>query len=350
MSTNTHATTASSSKAGKSRDSQKATARITEDGSVNREMLRFVSGDTECAAWHYPGINGGCVIMAGGFAVPKEPGTDLFAKRFNDAGYAVLAFDYRHLGESGGQPRLVLPIGDQLADWQAAITFAATLPGVDADKLAIWAFSASGGYVLEIAARNPQLAAAIAQTPNVDGLASLRNAAKHQTQLAMLRFTGRAVLDALGSLVGRRPRLVPLVGQPGTVAMLATPDALSDGYRALDPGDSYTEWQRAVAARSAMRLCFYRPVRYASRVQRPLLVLVCDQDQTAIPGPAARAANRAPQGELVRMPGGHYEPFLNGHEQAVKAELSFLRRHLVDAHADGPVAASAASPRWGRRT
>jgi pimeloyl-ACP methyl ester carboxylesterase len=185
----------------------------------------------------------------------------------------------------------------------------------------------------------------IAQTPNVDGPAALRNATRYQTQLALLRFTGRAVLDALGGLVGRRPRLVPLVGARGSVAMLATPDALNDGYRALDPGDSYTDWQRAVAARSAMRLCWYRPVRYASRVRCPLLVLVCDQDQTAVPGPAIRAANRAPHGELVRMRGGHYEPFLDGHEQAVEAELSFLRRHLLDEHADGPVGASAASSR-----
>ena len=44
--------------------------------------------------------------------------------------------------------------------------------------------------------------------------------------------------------------------------------------------------------------------------------------------PAVRAASRAPRGELVRMPGGHYEPFLGGHERAVEAELSFLRRHL----------------------
>ncbi len=313
--------------------------------SLKREKVRFVSGDAECVAWHYPGTNGACVIMAGGFAVTKEPATDQFAKRFHDAGYAVLAFDYRRLGESGGQPRLTLPIGDQLADWQAAIAFAPTLPGVDAGKIAIWAFSASGGYVLDIAARNPQVAAVIAQTPNVDGPAALRNAARFQTQLAMLRFTGSSVLDALGGLVGRRPWLVPLVGAPGSVAMLATPDALNDGYRALDPGDSYTDWQRAVAARSAMRLCLYRPVRYASRVRCPLLVLVCDQDQTAVPGPAVRAANRAPHGELVRMPGGHYEPFLDGHEQAVEAELSFLRRHLLDEHADGPVAASAGSSR-----
>ena len=64
-------------------------------GSVERERVRFVSGDTECAAWHHPGTNGACVIMAGGFAVTKEPGTHPFAKRFNEAGLTVLAFDYR---------------------------------------------------------------------------------------------------------------------------------------------------------------------------------------------------------------------------------------------------------------
>ena len=203
--------------------------------SAPREKVHFLSGDTDCAAWHYPGINGACVIMAGGGAVTKEPGTDLFAKRFHDAGFTVLAIDYRHLGESGGQPRQIVRIRDQLADWQAAIAFAPTLPGVDPTRVAIWGFSLSGGHVLRVAARNPQLAAAIAQTPNADGPAAARNATRHQTPLASLRFTGRAVLDTLGGLVGRPPRLVPLAGEPGTVALLTTPDGL-DGDQSPQPG------------------------------------------------------------------------------------------------------------------
>ena len=182
--------------------------------SAERRKVRFPSGNTTCAAWHYPGTNGACVIMAGGLAVTKEPGTDLFAKRFNDAGFAVLAFDYRHLGESGGQPRQIARIGEQHADWQAAIAFARTLPGVDARRLAIWGFSASGGHIIPVAARNPDLAAAIAQTPLVDGPAVTPNAMRHQTPLGFLRFTGRALLDAAGGLVGRAPLLMPLAGEP----------------------------------------------------------------------------------------------------------------------------------------
>jgi uncharacterized protein len=309
--------------------------------SIEREEVRFSSGDTECAAWHYPGTNGACVILAGGFAVTKGPGTDLFAGRFHAAGFTVLAFDYRHLGDSDGQPRQIQRIREQIADWHAAIAFASTLPGVDPTRVAVWGFSLSGGHVLRVAARNPQVAAAIAQTPHAGGPAATRNAARHQKPLAMLRFTGRAVLDGLGSLVGRQPLLVPLAGEPGTVALLTTPDAL-DGGRALDPDNRYPDWQQEVAARSALRVGFYRPGRHAARVRCPLLVLVCDQDQSALAAPAVRAAKRTPYGELVRMSGGHYEPFLGGHEQAVEAQLSFLRLHLLDLVCE-------ASPPPGRR-
>ncbi|GLY70444.1 alpha/beta hydrolase [Amycolatopsis taiwanensis] len=309
--------------------------------SVERQKVRFVSGDEECVAWHYPGANGACVIMAGGFGVPKEPGTDRFAKRFNEAGFAVLAFDYRRMGESGGQPRQVLPVTDQLADWQAAIGFARTLPGVNPASIAVWGFSASGGHIFKVAARNPDLAAAIAQAPLADGLAAAPSASRYQKPLAALRFTARGLLDTLGGVVGRRPLLVPLCGEPGTVAFLTTPDSL-DSDRALRR-DKYPDWQQEVAARSLLRLAFYRPGRVASRVRCPLLVVACDQDQSALPGPAVRAARQAPRAELVRLPGGHYAPFLEAHEQAFDSELSFLRRHLLsESQVDRPGKESAA--------
>jgi len=163
-----------------------------------------------------------------------------------------------------------------------------------------------------------------------------------------LRFTGRGALDAIGALAGCRPRLVPLVGEPGTVALLTTPDAL-DGGRALNPDNRYPDWRQAVAARSALRIGFYRPGRYASRVRCPLLVVVCDQDQSALAGPAAGAARRAPRAELVRLAGGHYAPFLDGHEQAAEAELSFLRRHLLDHARADRTAAAASVPNLGGR-
>jgi len=294
---------------------------------AQRRKVDFGTAGSRCAAWHYPGVNGACVIMAAGLGVIKEAGTDRFARRFHHAGYTVLAFDYRYLGESGGMPRQLVRIGDQLADWQAATGFASTLPGVARDKLAIWGFSVSGGHVFTVAARNPGLAAAIAHSPLADGLDATRNALRHTTPLTLARLTGRAASDVVGGLVGRPPLLVPLAGERGTVASLTTPDSLN-GAAALNPGNRYPQWQQTVAARSAMRVGFYRPGRFASRIQCPLLVIAHEDDGVAPPEPAIRAAQRAPRGQLACLPGGHYAAFLDGEEQTAKVLLSFLDREL----------------------
>jgi pimeloyl-ACP methyl ester carboxylesterase len=265
--------------------------------------------------------------MAGGLAVPKEPATDLFAARFNERGYSVLAFDYRRLGESDGHPRLALTVRQALGDWQAALEFARTLSEVDPGKVAVWGFSASGGHIFPVAASNPDLAAAIAQTPLVDAPRAMPSLARYTTPGAQLRLMGRGILDTVGGMVGREPRLVPLTGPRGSVAMLSAPDALI-GAQALN-ADRYPNWEQTVAARSVLRVASYRPGRFASRVQCPLLVLVCDDDQSAPPDLAARAADRAPKGELARLAGGHYAPFMEAHEDAVGVQLSFLERHLL---------------------
>jgi dienelactone hydrolase len=74
---------------------------------------------------------------------------------------------------------------EQLADWQAAITFAASLPDIDPSKLAIWGFSGSGGHVFAVGASNSQLAAPIAHAPLADGPANAPNAIRHITPLAL---------------------------------------------------------------------------------------------------------------------------------------------------------------------
>src|SRR5258706_6580959 len=133
----------------------------TSGPTAERRKVRFPSGDTTCAAWHYPGTNGACVIMAGGTAVTKEPGTDRFAKRFHDAGFTVLAFDFRRLGESGGQPRQIVRVGEQLADWRAAVAVAPAPPGGGGAPPAGWGFSLPGGPLVPVASGPPPPAAAV---------------------------------------------------------------------------------------------------------------------------------------------------------------------------------------------
>jgi pimeloyl-ACP methyl ester carboxylesterase len=295
---------------------------------MQRNKVWFDSAGTRCAAWHYPGDNGACVVMAGGGGVTKEPGTDRFATRFQAEGFSVLAFDYRRLGESHGTPRQVIRVRDQLADWDAAIATARALPEVEPHRVAVWGFSLSGGHVFKVAARH-DVAAAIAQTPTADGLAATPNALRHETLSVILRMPILALLDTVRGALGKPPLTVALAGPRGTVAMLTTPDA-QDGARALDPDGRYPDWQQSIAARSVLPIAGYRPGRDARRVSAPLLVVVAERDQSALAAPARQAAKRATKGAILSVPGGHYAPFLDQHETVVKAELAFLKQHLTN--------------------
>jgi pimeloyl-ACP methyl ester carboxylesterase len=280
--------------------------------------------------------------MAGGAGVTKEPGTDRFAARFHAAGYSVLAFDHRHLGESGGTPRQVVRVREQLADWRAALDYAESLPGVVASKIAGWGFSLAGGHLLRIAAQRPGhdgLAAVIAQAPLADGAASMPHALRHETLEVLARFQVLALRDAARALAGREPLLVPLAGPRGAVAMLTTPDA-ADGDRALNPANAYPQWQQSIAVRSVIPVGLYRPGNMARRISCPLLAVISTDDQSVLAAPALRAARRAPRAEVLQIDGGHYAAFLDQHETVVTAELDFLHRHLLQ---DGPRADEAAS-------
>ncbi|HEY1853285.1 MAG TPA: alpha/beta fold hydrolase [Solirubrobacterales bacterium] len=294
---------------------------------MEREKVWFESRGARCAAWHYPAPSGACVVMAGGGGVTKEPGTDRFAARFQEAGLSVLAFDYRRLGESGGKPRQVIRVRDQLDDWDAAIATARALPRSDPGRIALWGFSLSGGHLFRVAARN-RIAAVIAQTPTADGPAAMPNALRHETIGVIVRMPLLALLDVTRGLLGLRPLTIPLAGPRGAVAMLTTPDA-GDGDRALNPGNRYPDWEQTIAARSVLPIGAYRPGRAARHIAAPLLVVVADEDRSALAAPAVAAARRAPRGELFRVPGGHYAPFLDQHESVLDAELHFLRRHLT---------------------
>ena len=82
------------------------------------------------AGWLYtPADARACAVMAHGLSAVRDQRLPAYAERFAAAGLAVLLFDYRHFGASGGEPRQLLDIGRQLDDWRAAIAYARTALG-----------------------------------------------------------------------------------------------------------------------------------------------------------------------------------------------------------------------------
>src|ERR1700736_6236545 len=108
-----------------------------------RTDIRFASDGAECAAWRYrpDGEPRGFVILGHGLGAVREMGLDRYARHFTAAGLGALAFTYRHFGDSGGEPRQLLDIEHQLADWAAALRYVRSLPDVDGTRIALWGSS-----------------------------------------------------------------------------------------------------------------------------------------------------------------------------------------------------------------
>ena len=298
------------------------------DALVTRQEVSFVSSGSRCAAWLYrPRQRESalpCVVMAHGFGATREMSLAPYAERFAAAGLNALVFDYRHFGGSAGEPRQLISVRRQLQDYSSAIEYARTLEDVDASRIAVWGTSFSGGHALVTAARSAGISAAVCQCPMLDGLAALGNILSYGGVGLLLKLTGHGLLDFSAAAFGRT-HCIPIVGQPGTLAMMSTPDA-EDGYRRLMPAGVRDD----VAARIALRVAAYRPVSDADRVRCPVLVQICERDSVAPASAAEETLRRLGRyGEACRYPIGHFEPYFGKHfERSVDDQLEFLGRHL----------------------
>jgi len=290
-----------------------------------RSDIEFESGGMRCAAWLYRPASaapGPCVVMAHGFSAVREQRLDAYAQRFASAGLAVLLFDYRHFGASEGEPRQLLSIGRQLQDWEAAISTARALPGVDADRIALFGSSFSGGHVQALAARDPAIAAVIAQAPFCDGLRNLPALGLGHA----LRLTVAGLRDAAAAMLGLEPYRIPAVGVPGSLAAMTTADAVS-GFDGMNPPGS--TWRNEVCARIALTVGGYRPGTKAAGIGCPILYALAEQDVVTPARFARDAARRAPRAEVKSYRGGHFDVYLSPlWDEVVADQTEFLVRHL----------------------
>ncbi|MEE6164790.1 MULTISPECIES: alpha/beta hydrolase [unclassified Mycolicibacterium] len=298
---------------------------MTSAQSFTRRDVSFGSGKDTCAGWLYlpTGVDSPPVVILGhGLGATREMRLDAFAERFAQAGIAALAFTYRHFGDSTGQPRQLLSIKRQLADWDAAIAYVTGRRDVDGTRIAVWGSSFGGGHAITVASRHPELKAAVAQCPFTDGLAS----ALALGPVGSLKVLPLVVRDYASIVRRREPVMIPLAGAPGTLALMNAPDALP-GYQALLPANS--TFRNEVAARVAPTIMAYRPGRVAKKIDFPILFCISDTDTVTPPEETERYARSAPHSEIKHYTAGHFEFYLGEpFQQLVTDQTDFLIRHL----------------------
>ena len=293
-----------------------------------RIKVTFESGGTTCAGYlHLPPASDGrtpCVVLCHGFSGTMDR---LFphAERIAAEGMAALVFDYRGFGESGGEPRQLVDLGGQQEDLRSAIAFVRQHELVDSSAVALWGNSLGGAHVISVAANDSDIVAVVAQIPFNGFPKRVEGRSTWQT----LRLLGAICWDALRGKLGLRPYYIPMVGQPGELAVAATAEA-EQHIQALTSGGANSLWRNSVAPRALLGMMRYHPDRDAARLTVPLLVCVAADDHETPLETTRKLAESAPRGELRSYPGTHFTFYTDPatRDRALTDQVAFLRRCL----------------------
>jgi len=261
------------------------------------------------------------LVMGMGLGMVKEAHADDYAPHFAGKGIAVLAFDYRRFGRSGGEPRQALYPEDQVADYRCAVRYLKSLDFVDPDRICVWGTSFSGGHVVTLLAfPEPGLRCGIAQVPN---FYSYRTALSY---FGSLEPVLQLASGGGGACCEGRPLHISIVSREGP-ALLVTEEAY----------EYYTEmasrlptFENRITLDSIPRILAYNPGDYAGLVEKPLLMIIASRDKTTPPELAREVASRMRVKPTVReLDAGHFdvyrEPLLS---EVASYEAEWALQHL----------------------
>jgi pimeloyl-ACP methyl ester carboxylesterase len=297
------------------------------------ETLSFPSSGGRCEAWYLraeteelAGPHGRpCVVMGHGFAATRDAGLLPFAERFAAAGLDVLVFDYRGFGTSPGKLRQDVNHRKHRQDYHAAVAWARSMPGVDMTRIVLWGSSYSGGHVVAVAAQDAMIAAVISQGAAMDGLAALRGVQSGEGTGKAGALTVAGLRDLGRALTRRAPLMVPVVGEPGSSAVISSPGSLAGYGNIMGPS-----FRNEMCARGILRIAFNRPVLAAGKIDCAALYIVAEQDNVAPPSAVLEAARRTGvRAEVESYDCGHFEIYVGAvFEKSVSRQVEFLRRHV----------------------
>ena len=259
-----------------------------------------------------------CLVMGHGFSGTKGLAR-VYAERFAAAGLAVLVFDYRHFGASGGRarPRRRGPATGGLSR-RGPLDPVLSGHRSGADR-------ALGNFLQRRPrdrrrGEDPRIAAVVAQVP-----CSTRGGQAARRGSASARAEPQCAQALRGCQARRRRAVVAAlpargVGRPGEAAVYTDPQVAAIFAELGGPAAGATR----LPARFLFGLPRYRPGT-AERLQMPLLVCVADRDLEASPSFAAWVA-QAPRGQVRHYPVGHFDVYVEPvRTLMITDQIAFLR-------------------------
>lgn len=272
------------------------------------------------------------VVMSHGFSATRSMTADVYAERFRAAGLAVLLYDHRGFGESGGTPRRQLNPWVQAREYVDAIDWASRRPDIDDARIALWGDSFSGGVALAVAGVDRRVSALVAQVPAIGSdLPPDDPDGARARLLAATILAGPYEPSSADEVEGP----LPVVSDDQT----RQPSALTPitAYRWFSEygGRSGSGWVNEITRARPKTAAPWQPALCASLVTAPTQFLVAPDDEMKGARPeVSRAAFERLRGkeEWVVVEGGHfgllYVPS-SEFEHAVREQTRFLTEHLL---------------------
>ncbi len=236
------------------------------------------------------------------------------------AGIAVLVFDYRGFGESGGDATYLDPMA-QVEDWVAANTFLETRPEIDASRIgAFGSGGTGGGNAIVVAAVDQRVKAVVSQVPIADGRDWLRRMRREYEWLDFLREVEddrrNRALSGESLLVAVREKI-----------MVPTPERRTTTIKSDVDARVPTEVQLA----SAEAIMAYRPIDFVDRIAPRAVMLICVEKDATTPEDHAYALyERAgdPKRLVIQTGTTHYAAYAQYGELVNPLIVEWFERHL----------------------
>ena len=150
------------------------------------------------------------VVMAHGFSAVKEMYLDAFADVFVQAGF----------GHSSSIIAILVPVtahharksipGNRCVTTGMRLSYACTLPTVDATRIGIWGSSYSGGHVLVVGAIDRRVCCVVSQVPLISGH---RNARRLIRSDFIAAVQAQFDEDRRRRFAGEPPAMIPVVAE-----------------------------------------------------------------------------------------------------------------------------------------
>jgi fermentation-respiration switch protein FrsA (DUF1100 family) len=252
---------------------------------------------------------------------------DRFAEAFGEAGLGALVFDNRNFGASDGEPRQEIDPWEQVRDYRDAITYATTLPEVDAERIGIWGSSYSGGHVLVVGAIDRRVRCVACQVPLISGH---RNARRIVRSDFIAAVGGMFDDDRAARYAGGAPAMIPVV-DADPMAPSALPTADSYEWFTETGATRAPSWRNEVTLRSVEMVWEYEPGAYIQWVSpTPLLMVVAAGDHLTVCDLAIEAYEQAREPKrLVVLSGGHFDAYVADFAAASGAAAGWFTEHLL---------------------